>query len=60
MDKMRGAKVSDPYPADAIKLSYYNRKRKHDIPAIITVFLMISLCSFFGCLAAGLIIIWIM
>lgn len=59
-EKMRGAKASAPYPTGAIKLSYYNSKRRHDVPAIITVFLMISFCSFFGSLAAGLIIIWIM
>ena len=39
---------------------HYSKTKKHDIPAIIMVFLIISLSSFIGCLAAGIVIIWIM
>jgi hypothetical protein len=39
---------------------HYSKTRRHDIPAIIAVFTMIFLSSFFGCLAAGSLILWIM
>lgn len=60
VERMRAAKASAQSQNGVSNSHHYSKKKQYDIPAIIMMFFMVCFSSFFGCLAAGSLILWIM